>query len=206
MKHSWLPRRFAVAAIAALLVGLIPASVAMAAADHFVITGPTVVTRGASNTFTVKAMEGGSVDTSYTGEVTLTSDLGLSDAQEFVSGDLGVHNYSGVTLNATGAHTLTASDGLITDGSLAVTVRAEGLATHFLVTVTGSPAVGVPASFTVTAKDDDDTTDTTYNGTVHLTSSDGAASLPANYTFGAGTGTHTFTDGVTFGTDRKSVV
>ena len=46
---------------------------------------------------------------------------------------------------------------------------------------------------TVTAKDAFGNTATGYLGTVHFTSSDGAAVLPANYTFVAGdNGTHTF--------------
>src|SRR5262249_14934909 len=38
-----------------------------------------------------------------------------------------------------------------------------------------------------------------YRGTVHLTSTDGSATLPADYTFTAGdAGSHTFAPGVTF--------
>ena len=57
-----------------------------------------------------------------------------------------------------------------------------------------SPATaGAAGTFTVTAKNADGTTDTAYTGTVHFTSSDGQARLPADYTFtAADAGVHTF--------------
>jgi hypothetical protein len=56
-----------------------------------------------------------------------------------------------------------------------------------------STTAGVAGSFTVTAKNADGTTATGYTGTVHFSSSDGQAVLPANYTFkAADQGTHTF--------------
>jgi hypothetical protein len=56
-----------------------------------------------------------------------------------------------------------------------------------------STTAGVAGSFTVTAKNTDGTTATGYTGTVHFSSSDGKASLPANYTFtAADAGVHTF--------------
>ena len=62
--------------------------------------------------------------------------------------------------------------------------------------VSGFPATitaGVAGSFTVTAKNADGTTNTSYRGTVHFTSSDPQAVLPANYTFTAADGgVHTF--------------
>jgi uncharacterized repeat protein (TIGR03803 family) len=56
-----------------------------------------------------------------------------------------------------------------------------------------SATAGAAGTFTVTAKSTDGTTDTAYTGTVHVTSSDGRASLPADYTFtAADAGVHTF--------------
>ncbi len=56
-----------------------------------------------------------------------------------------------------------------------------------------SPATaGATGTFTVTARSADGTTGTAYIGTVHVTSSDGKASLPADYTFtAADAGVHT---------------
>lgn len=53
----------------------------------------------------------------------------------------------------------------------------------------------------VTAKDQWDNTVTTYTGTIHFTSTDGAATLPADYTFVAGdSGTKTFGTSTTMNT------
>jgi hypothetical protein len=63
--------------------------------------------------------------------------------------------------------------------------------------VSGFPSpttAGQPQSFTVTAVDRDGNPLPGYNGTVHFTSSDAQAGLPADYTFtAADNGTHTFT-------------
>ena len=56
-------------------------------------------------------------------------------------------------------------------------------------------------SVTVTAKDAFGNTATGYTGTVHFTSTDAAACLPANYTFvGGDNGVHTFTNAYTLKT------
>jgi hypothetical protein len=64
-----------------------------------------------------------------------------------------------------------------------------------------SPAyVGEPFSLTVTAQNPIGTTNSVYRGTLHFTSSDSRAVLPADYTFTTGdAGTHVFT-GVAFNT------
>jgi hypothetical protein len=66
--------------------------------------------------------------------------------------------------------------------------------------VTGFPSsttAGVSHTFTVTALNADGSVNTNYTGTVHFTSSDPKAMLPADYTFttgaGADNGVHTFT-------------
>src|SRR5207244_227179 len=67
--------------------------------------------------------------------------------------------------------------------------------THFQVTAspTTVPA-GSAVSVTVIALDANNNAVSGYTGTVYFTSSDGSASLPANYTFTAGNaGTYTFT-------------
>ncbi len=66
-------------------------------------------------------------------------------------------------------------------------------ATHYSVTTSSTAIAGNVLSVTVTARAVDGSTLTTYAGTTHFTSSDGAAVLPSNYTFVAGDlGTHTF--------------
>src|SRR5262249_7467078 len=62
-------------------------------------------------------------------------------------------------------------------------------------------------SVTVTALDQFNNTAMGYLGTLHFTSTDGAAVLPANYTFVAGdAGVHTFTNGVTLKTAGNRTV
>ena len=74
-------------------------------------------------------------------------------------------------------------------------------AAHFLVSVPTSVRAGTPFNFTVSALDVSNTVVSGYRGTAHFTSTDGAASLPVNYTFVAGdNGVHTFTAGATLRT------
>jgi hypothetical protein len=64
---------------------------------------------------------------------------------------------------------------------------------HFGLAAPATAVPGSPFSVTVTAKNADTSTATNYRGTVHFTSSDARAVLPANYTFSPGdAGTHTF--------------
>lgn len=79
------------------------------------------------------------------------------------------------------------------------TFRTLGAATSVTVGgISSSVAGGTKSSVTVTAKDATNTTATGYRGTVHFTSSDPNALLPADYTFtAADAGTHTFTNAVT---------
>jgi len=56
------------------------------------------------------------------------------------------------------------------------------VATHFSVSTVSAASSGTPFNFTVTALDASNNTVTTYAGTVHFTSTDGSATLPANTT------------------------
>ncbi len=77
-----------------------------------------------------------------------------------------------------------------------------GVANTVLVTgFPGSTTAGVPGSVTVTLKDQFGSPATNYTGTIHFTSTDAQADLPANYTFAAADGgVHTFSGGVTLKT------
>lgn len=68
---------------------------------------------------------------------------------------------------------------------LVATPLLAGPAVGFVVQVP-TANTGVPFNFTVRAVDASANTATTYTGTVHFTSSDGAAVLPADYTFTGG--------------------
>src|SRR5205807_2961708 len=99
------------------------------------------------------------------------------------------------TLNTQGNQTITATDTVsaaITGTSNAILVGA-GAATHFAISAPSSATAGGAFSFTVTAQDQFNNTATGYSGAVHFTSSDGAASLPADSVLSNGTGAFTAT-------------
>jgi uncharacterized repeat protein (TIGR01451 family) len=76
--------------------------------------------------------------------------------------------------------------------SVTTTIGAAA-ATHFSVTAPGTATAGTAFSVTVTALDASNAVVTGYTGTVHFTSSDGAAVLPANSTLTNGVGTFSVT-------------
>jgi hypothetical protein len=168
---------------------------------HLAVSGlPSTVAAGAANSFSVSARDSkNNVVTKYVGTIHLSSnDPGatLPADYTFSAGDSGTHTFTaGATFVTTGSRTLTATDtsnGAI-NGSQTITV-GPGAATHFVVGGLANPSTaGVAQSVTVTAKDAFNNTATGYTGTVHVTSSDGAATLPANYAFtGADAGSHSF--------------
>jgi hypothetical protein len=82
-------------------------------ATHLLVSAPATVTAGVPFTITVRALTaGGQTDALYTDTVTFTSSDGaavLPGNCTFTKGDLGVHTLT-VTLNSTGAQTITATD------------------------------------------------------------------------------------------------
>src|SRR5205807_455225 len=92
------------------------------------------------------------------------------------------------TLKTAGNQSLTATDtgGALTGTSAAITVSAAA-ASHFAVSAPATATAGTAFGFTVTAEDPFNNTDTHYTGTVHFTSSDGQAVLPADGPLSNGT-------------------
>ncbi len=99
---------------------------------------------------------------------------------------------------AKGAGTATGAPAIDLDGITRANPPSIGAyepvaTTHYGVTAPASATSGSSFSITVTALDAANATVTSYTGTVHFTSSDGSATLPANYTFvGGDAGVHTF--------------
>jgi len=95
------------------------------------------------------------------------------------------------TLATGGSQTITATDTLVsTITGASPTIAVSTVATHLTVSAPASATAGTPLNFTVTALDSSNhTVPIGYSGTVHFTSSDAAASLPANATLTNGTGT-----------------
>lgn len=114
----------------------------------------------------------------------------------FVAGDGGIHSFT-ATLKTAGTQSITATDTHTSSikGSQSGIVVVAAATSQFSVTGFPSPVVaGNSASFTVTTKDAFGNKTTGYLGTVHFTSTDKQAMLPANYTFVTGDhGVHTFT-------------
>jgi PKD repeat protein len=108
------------------------------------------------------------------------------------SGALVQHTYAAV---ATYTATLTVSDGRLSHStSTPITATSGPPATsHFDLAAPASAITGSAISFEVTAKDAANSTATGYAGTVHFSSTDLLATLPASYTFTpADAGVHTF--------------
>src|SRR5262249_13956551 len=132
----------------------------------------------------------GNVATGYVGTIHFTS----SDSQAVLPADttmpptsLGSFNFT-ATLKTAGSQNIKATDmsnsnvtrtptGNVVQPLHAVSLAFNGYA--------ASVATGTPVSFTLAAIDPYGNTDSAYTGTVHFTSSDTAAGLPADYTFNA---------------------
>ena len=100
-----------------------------------------------------------------------------------------------VTFETAGAQTLTVSgyESGKTFSDVASTIITPGAATHLSVGTFNPFPAGSKHSVTVKALDAYGNTDPTYPGTIHFTSSDSKATLPADYTFtAADKGVHTF--------------
>jgi len=98
-----------------------------------------------------------------------------------------------------GTPTISVADGLSTTATQQVTI---GSPYKILVTGVSNPIpMGTPSSVTVQAVDYLGVPQAEYRGTIHFSSTDGAATLPANYTFTSNDrGRKTFINGVTMGT------
>ena len=157
--------------------------------DKLVLSAPTTEKAGTSFNITVTAQNSsGKTDTGYTGTIHFTSSdaqAGLPGNFTFTKADDGTFTFP-VTLKTAGSQSISATD----TTTAAITGTVSGInvspATASQLVLSGLPsstAVGAVQSVTVTAKDPYGNVATGYTGTVHFTSSDLKASLPANYTF-----------------------
>jgi hypothetical protein len=169
------------------------------ALSSWLVTGfPSPTTAGASGTFTVTAEDSsGHVIPGYTGTVHFTSTDGaavLPADYTFTAADNGVHTFSAV-LKTAGSQSLSVTDvaaGVTgTQGGITVNPAA---ASQVRVSAPSVVTSGTAFSITVTALDLYGNRATGYAGTVHFTSTEEKAWLPADYTFtAADAGVHTFT-------------
>ena len=111
--------------------------------------------------------------------------------------------YGNTATGYTGTVTFTST---ITGGQYPITVTPAAAATLVVSGLTTPRTAGTAGTITVKAVDAFGNTATGYRGTVHFTSTDTKALLPANYTFtAANAGTHTFS-GVTLKTAGTQVI
>ena len=169
--------------------------VSPAAATHFLVSAPANATAGTAFSFTVTAQDPfNNTVPGYAGTVHFTGTDGAALLPANATLTNGVGSFS-ATLVTSGTQTLTATDTVsasITGVSNNIAVGA-GAATHFSVVAPASAVAGTAFNYSVTAQDAFSNTATGYAGTVHFTSSDGAAVLPANATLTNGVGTFSAT-------------
>jgi hypothetical protein len=173
-------------------------AVSPAAANKFLVSAPATIPAGTALSATVTAMDAyGNVSTGYTGTAALSSSDSqalLPAAYTFKSADQGVHTFA-LTLKTAGSQSITATDtssASVTGMDAGITVTPP-MASQFLVIAPASVTAGAAFNVTITAADASGNAVSGYTGTVSLTSSDGQAILPANYTFtAADKGVHIF--------------
>jgi hypothetical protein len=175
---------------------------------------PALVTASVSSDLTVTAKDQyGNLATGYHGTVYFTSTddrAELPDSYPFVPPHPGRHTWNnGLTMHTAGLREVTVTDTvnpLLT--STANVLVAPGPASKFIIrNVPPVLTAGVASDITVTALDRDDNTATGYRGTVHFTSSDGAATLPGDYRFqGFDDHGHTWFNGLTLRTAGHQTV
>jgi Cadherin-like len=179
-------------------------------ATNVVVSGfPASQTAGTAGSITVRARDAyNNTATGYLGTVgfATTDSLAIFPVNyTFQVTDNGVKSFiNGVTLKTTGTWTVTAMDTVTPaiTGVQSGIVIIPAAASSLVVAGLSSPRVaGIAGSISVTARDPYNNIDTNYVGTVHLTSSDGQAVLPGNYTFVLGdNGVRNFSNAVTLKT------
>src|SRR5205814_69404 len=160
-------------------------------ATHYSVSAPANATAGTAFSITVTAQDQfGNTVTNYAGTVHFTS----SDGQAVLPADSTLTNGTGtfsVTLKTSGKERNTGTEAetnTITgsSGNVKETVASRG-ATHYIVTAPANASAAAAIIIAVAALDQFNTV-TNYPGTVHFTSSDGQAVLPADSTLTNGTG------------------
>jgi len=160
-------------------------TVAASGTTHFSVT-PTSFTPPAGAPFNifVSALDASNTPVaSYSGTVQFTS----SDPQAVLPHNSTLTNGIGsfsVTLKTSGAQTITATDTATASivGTASLTNVTAGPATHFSVTTSANATARANISVTVMAVDAYNNFLNTYSGTIHFTSTDSKAILPADAT------------------------
>ena len=190
------------ASITGTQVGIV---VMPAATNTLIVSGlQGTAASGSSRNVTVTAQDTfGNIATGYTGTIHFTSSdsrAGLPPDYTFGASDAGTHLFS-VTLRTLGNQTVTVTDtaSATLQGISPVVLLVLGPAATFRVGAPSASIVGTYFSVTLTAFDASGNIAAGYAGTVHWSSSDATALLPADYTFTPGdAGSHTFQTATAF--------
>ena len=166
-----------------------PITVSAAAANHFTVGAPYNATAGTAFNFTVTVQDQFyNTVTGYTGTIRFSG----SDPSAVLPTNSTLTNGVGIftaALSTSGAQTLTATDAAVnTVTGRTPPIDVSGKATHFVLGVPATSAAGNALLIAVTAEDSADITDTSFNGTIHFSSSDVQAGLPADATLTDGVG------------------
>ncbi len=183
------------------LTGSAATAVSAAAASHLTLTAPTDTAAGTAFGITVRALDPyGNVALRYTGTIHLSSSDStalLPGNYSFTAADAGVHTFNGLTFKKAGRQTVAITDvaGPAPAGTTATVSVSPAAAVTLRVAGFPTPVpAGTPGSGSVTAVDAFGNIAGDYRNTIHFTSSDPHAQLPADYTFTvADAGMHTFT-------------
>ncbi|MDB5307817.1 MAG: hypothetical protein JWO38_2019 [Gemmataceae bacterium] len=168
------------------------------AATHITATAPATATAGAGFSLTVTALDASNKKvTGYAGTVHFTSTdaaASLPADYTFTAADAGAHTFT-ITLKTAGSQSVTTADAATAALKATTTVSVSAAAvSSFRLTGFSSPVTaGTAGTFLVTAVDSSGNPVTGYTGTVHFTSSDPKAVLPANAAITGGKGTFTAT-------------
>lgn len=156
----------------------------------FAVTAPTTATAGDLIPVTVRAIDVfGNTGTTYTGTVSIVStdkQAGLPAAYTFTADDAGVHTFYVAVKTAGFYQTVGAVDASNHGGAAYVNVTPAA-AIGFTLTGGAGP-IGVSRQVAVSAVDAFGNVATAYTGTLHFTSSDAAAVLPADTAIANGQG------------------
>jgi hypothetical protein len=191
-------------AVTTLVVAAPPASAA--AATRFLISIPATVSPDQPFTVSVTAADAnGGRDYNYAGVVHFTSsdDVARLPADyEFVKADGGSHTFTDVVFRQQGIQTLKVSDiakPAITGQGETQVGNGNATAQTLSVDLPNGAKYREPATIVVIAIDNLGRQDSGYRGSVHFTSTDNIATLPADYQFTpADAGRHEFVNGVMF--------
>jgi hypothetical protein len=185
--------------------------VAPGAAVTLRVTGfPTADVSGVAHAMKVEAFDAyGNKAAGYLGTIHITSSdfeatPMLPQNYTFTAADKGIHTFHSVKLIGVGSQSVTATD--TADSTIAGTESGIKVDPLLAISPMTAPATaGQPFQITVTACDSLGNTDTLFPDTIHFSSSDKQAFLPANYTFTPeDKGSHTFT--VTLGTAGSQAI